>query len=406
MLATDTSYRATITRSLRVSPCYTNSAMEFRRIVIKVGTSTLTGGPENIAPDRVFINSLAAQIAEQRLRGRQVILVTSGAIRAGMSGLGLTERPRTIPEKQAAASVGQGLLMALYADIFANYGIPVGQVLLTQDDLKNRARYINARNTFEALLAGGALPIVNENDTVAIDEIKVGDNDTLAALVSSLVNADGLLLLSDVNGLYDKNPSVFPDARLVARVEALDAETVAMAGGAGSVGGTGGMRTKLSAARIATSSGTAMWIAPGRRAGVIADCLSQTGIAGTYFPPTTARPSARKRWLAWASGVPQGRIIVNACARRALEEQGRSLLPVGIVGTEGEFSKGDLVGVADETGAVFARGLTQYPQHNVALIAGRTTAEVAEILGATTGTTKNPTEVIHRDCLVLLPQGV
>ncbi|MES2461788.1 MAG: glutamate 5-kinase [Armatimonadota bacterium] len=377
--------------------------MEFRRIVIKVGTSTLTGGPENIAPDRVFINSLAAQIAEQRSRGRQVVLVTSGAIRAGMSGLGLKERPRTIPEKQAAASVGQGVLMALYADIFANYGIPVGQVLLTRDDLKNRARYINARNTFEALLAGGALPIVNENDTVAVDEIKVGDNDTLAALVSSLLNADGLLLLSDVEGLYDKNPSVFADARLIARVEALDPETIAMAGGAGSVGGTGGMRTKLAAARIATSSGTAMWIAPGRRVGVIADCLAGDGVAGTYFPASAARPSARKRWLAWASGSPQGTIVVNVCARRALEEQGRSLLPIGIVGTDGHFSKGDLVGIADENGAVFAHGLTQYAQHSVSKIAGCTTAKALEILGVTGVGTKTPAEVIHRDCLVLLP---
>ena len=377
--------------------------MEFRRIVIKVGTSTLTGGPDRIAPDRVFINSLASQIAEQRLRGRQVVLVTSGAIRAGMSGLGLTARPRTIPEKQAAASVGQGLLMALYADIFANYGIPVGQVLLTRDDLKNRARYINARNTFEALLAGGALPIVNENDTVAVDEIKVGDNDTLAALVSSLLNADALLLLSDVEGLYDKNPTVFADARLVAQVDALDAETIAMAGGAGSVGGTGGMRTKLSAARIATSSGTAMWIAPGRRSGVIADCLARNGVAGTYFPPAPARPSARKRWLAWASGEPHGTIVVNVCARRAIEEQGRSLLPIGIVSTEGEFAKGDLVGIADEAGVVFAHGLTQYSRQNVAKIAGSTTAQALELLGLTGGATKLPAEVIHRDCLVLLP---
>ncbi len=379
--------------------------MEFRRIVIKVGTSTLTGGPQNIAPDRVFINSLAAQIAEQRSLGRQVVLVTSGAIRAGMSGLGLTVRPRTIPEKQAAASVGQGILMALYADIFANYGIPVGQVLLTRDDLKNRARYINARNTFEALLAGGALPIVNENDTVAVDEIKVGDNDTLAALVSSLLNADGLLLLSDVEGLYDKNPSVFPDARLIERVDALDAETIAMAGGVGSVGGTGGMRTKLSAARIATGSGTAMWIAPGRRTGVIADCLAHSGVAGTFFPPA-ARPSARKRWLAWASGEPQGTIIVNACARRVLEEHGRSLLPIGIVRTEGEFGKGDLVGIADETGSVFARGIAQYSGSTVARIAGSTTAQVSDILGGTSGAAKTPPEVVHRDCLVLLPHGV
>jgi glutamate 5-kinase len=206
-------------------------------------------------------------------------------------------------------------------------------------------------------------------------------------------------------GLYDKNPGVFPDARLIERVEALDADTIAMAGGAGSVGGTGGMRTKLSAARIATASGTAMWIAPGRRAGVIADCLGHNGVAGTFFPPT-ARPSARKRWLAWASGEPHGTIVVNTCARRVLEEQGRSLLPIGIVRAEGEFTEGDLVGIADETGAVFARGITHYSGSTVARIAGSTTAQAAAILGGSPGAAKTPAEVIHRDCLVLLPHGV
>ncbi|MBC8103257.1 MAG: glutamate 5-kinase [Cytophagales bacterium] len=378
--------------------------MQFRRIVVKVGTSTLTGGGESTLPDRVFINSLAAQIAEQRQRGRQVTLVTSGAIRAGMSGLKLTHRPRTIPEKQAAASVGQGVLMARYADVFANYGIAVGQVLLTRDDLRSRARYVNARNTFEALLAAGALPIVNENDTVATDEIKVGDNDTLAALVSSLLDADALLLLSDVAGLFDRDPTAFPDARLVERVAALNAETLAMAGGIGSAGGTGGMRTKLAAARIATSSGAAMWIAQGRRPGVISDCLDQVSGAGTYFAPAAStRPSARKRWLAWASGEPRGTVVVNLCARRVLEEEGRSLLPVGVVRAEGDFSPGDLVAVADETGAVFARGLTQYSRQSVASIAGCATTAVAGALGQAGGGSQTPVEVIHRDCLVLLP---
>ena len=369
-----------------------------RRIVLKVGTSTLTGGAA-LGPDRVFINALAAQIAAERARDRQVVLVTSGAIRAGMGGLRMTEKPRTIPEKQAAASVGQGLLMALYADIFANYGIPVGQVLLTRDDLRSRVRYVNARNTLEALIAAGALPIVNENDTVAIDEIKVGDNDTLAALVTSLIDADGLILLSDVDGLYDKNPTVFPDARRIKRVERLDANTRAMAGGVGSAAGTGGMRTKLAAAQIATSSGAAMWIANGRQPGVITSCLDGDGSIGTYFAPAKSRPSARKRWLAWASGAPSGTVVVNLCARRALEEEGRSLLPVGVVGTTGTFAAGDLIGVADEAGQTFARGLARYDRDDVTRIAGVATPGLAAALGRDDVPYD---EVVHRDYLALI----
>lgn len=370
-----------------------------KRIVIKVGTSTLTGGT-GTGPDRVFINALAAQIAGQRLAGRQVVLVSSGAIQAGMVRLGIREKPRTIPGKQAAASVGQGVLMGLYADIFANYAIPVGQVLLTQDDLRHRARYVNARNTFEALFSNGALPIVNENDTVATEEIRVGDNDTLAALVTSLLDADGLLLLSDVAGLYDKNPSEFPDARLIECVERMDATIRAMGGGAGTPGGTGGMRTKLSAAAIATGSGAAMWIAHGRRANVISDCLSGMSGVGTYFRPAPQRPSARKRWLAFASGVPKGTIVVNPCARRALEEEGRSLLPVGIVGVQGHFDIGDLVAVTDEAGVTFARGLSQYNAADTRKVIGIPTS----LLTTTLGTTPPAQEVIHRDSLVLLPE--
>jgi glutamate 5-kinase len=310
----------------------------------------------------------------------------------------MTAKPRTIPEKQAAASVGQGLLMALYADIFANYGIPVGQVLLTRDDLRSRARYVNARNTLEALLAASALPIVNENDTVAIDEIKVGDNDTLAALVTSLIDADGLILLSDVDGLYDRNPTLFPDARRIERVEQVDAATRAMAGGAGSPGGTGGMRTKLAAAQIATGSGAAMWIANGRQPNVVAACLDSTDATGTYFAPAASRPSARKRWLAWASGTPTGTVVVNVCARRALEEQGRSLLPVGVVGATGTFASGDLVGISDESGVTFARGLARYSSDNVRRIAGVSTSAIAQALGLDDAPFD---EVVHRDYLVL-----
>jgi glutamate 5-kinase len=369
-----------------------------KRIVVKVGTSTLTGGG-NGAPDRVYINTLASQIAEQRAAGIQIILVTSGAIRAGMGTLGLTTRPRTIPEKQAAASVGQGALMHLYADVFANYGIPVGQVLLTRDDLRHRTRYVNARNTLEALLAAEALPIVNENDTVATEEIRVGDNDTLAALVTSLVDADALLLLSDVNGLYDRNPVLHPDAKLIPRIERIDAHVREMAGGAGTPGGTGGMRTKIAAAEIATGSGAALWIANGRRPHVLADCINGVEDAGTYFTPLSVRPSARKRWLAWASGEPRGAVTVNTCARRALEEEGRSLLPVGIVGARGTFASGDLVAVEDEAGTIFARGITRYAADDIRRVAGLPTKALAAALNRENDPRE---EVIHRDSLVLM----
>ncbi|GAB4469400.1 MAG: glutamate 5-kinase [Armatimonadaceae bacterium] len=366
--------------------------------MIKVGTSTLTG--DEAGPDRVYINALAAQIATERQAGRQVTLVTSGAIRAGMARLNLREKPRTIPGKQAAASVGQGALMSIYADIFANYGIPVGQVLLTQDDLRHRDRYVNARNTFEALFASGVLPIVNENDTVATDEIRVGDNDTLAALVTSLIEAQVLILLSDVAGLFDKNPSRYADATLIEQVSRIDDSIRAMAGGAGTVTGTGGMQTKLTAAEIATGSGAAMWIAQGRRKNVIADCLAGASGVGTYFAPAEKRPSARKRWLAWASGKPRGTIVVNVCARRALEEEGRSLLPVGMVTAQGNFAPGDLVAVADEAGETFARGLTRYSAEDALRLAGVPTHRLAEILGVPA----TPEELIHRDSLVLLSE--
>lgn len=373
-----------------------------KRIVVKVGTSTLTGGGATAGPDRVYINSLAAQIAAQRLAGRQVVLVTSGAIQAGMSRLGMTERPRTIPEKQAAASVGQSALMERYADVFANYAVTVGQVLLTRDDLRVRARYINARNTFEALLSLGALPIVNENDTVATDEIRVGDNDSLAALVASLVSADALLLLSDVDGLFDKNPSFYSDARLLADVARVDESVRAMAsGGAGTSAGTGGMRTKLAAAEIATGSGTTMWIANGRRENVLADCLAGVIGAGTRFAPQPRRPSALRRYLAFAD-EPRGAIIVNARARHALEEQGRSLLPVGVTGARGDFAPGDLVTVEDETGHVFARGVARYGAADVRRIAGQGTGTLAAALGVKESAPPPPAEVIHRDQLALL----
>ncbi|MBC8141875.1 MAG: glutamate 5-kinase [Armatimonadetes bacterium] len=362
-----------------------------KRLVVKVGTSTLTH-PATGAIDRVFVNALAAQIAAQIAGGREIILVSSGAVGAGAARLGLPERPQSLPQKQAAASVGQGVLMGLYADIFANYGIAVGQVLLTRDDFSVRSRYLNARNTFAALRGYGAIPIVNENDTVATDEIKVGDNDTLAALVASLTDADALVILSDIAGLFDKNPVANPDAKLVETVPKLDAAIWQMAGGAGTPGGTGGMRTKLAAARIATASGIALFIAHGRRPDVLADCVNRVPGAGTYFAPAVKRPAAKKRWLVW-SGEPTGTLHVNVCARRVLEDEGRSLLPVGVTGVSGAFAAGEIVRIClHETGEEFGRGVVRFDAATCERFAGT---------GAGAKDVAAPGELIHRDEMAL-----
>lgn len=361
------------------------------RLVIKVGTSTLTHGSG--PPDESVIADLAAQLAAQRRMGRQVILVSSGAIRAGMARLGLTGRPRAIPQKQAAAAVGQGLLMETYARAFAPHGLTVAQILLTRDDLRERGRYVNARNTFAALLQMGVVPIVNENDTVAVDEIKFGDNDTLAALVASLIEADDLLLLSDVAGLYDRDPSRFADARLIPVVEQIDAALEAAAGGTRSPVGTGGMTTKLAAARICQDTGVRLIIADGRRPAVVADALA--GRCGTRFVPRPARLRPRQRWLAFG-GAPRGTVTVNDGARSRLTAEGKSLLPAGVTDASGAFSPGDLVRLSGPDGLPFASGIVRYSRDELEKIQGRRTSEIAEILGVTRGD-----EVVHRDDLVL-----
>ena len=361
------------------------------RIVIKLGTSTLTqgGGP----PDADFIADLAGQVARQQAQGRDVILVSSGAIRAGMARLNLVGRPRTIPQKQAAAAVGQGRLMQTYAEAFDVHDIPVAQILLTRDDLRDRTRYLNARNTFAALLRARAVPIVNENDTVAVDEIKFGDNDTLAALVASLIEADALLLLSDVAGLYDRDPTQFSDARLIPVVEAIDRRVELLAGGVRTSVGTGGMATKIQAAKICAGSGVRMTIADGRRANVIADALS--GDCGTLFLPKEAPLRARQRWIAYGV-VPKGTVTVNDGAKQSLVDEGKSLLPVGVTHVSGHFRAGELVRLVDSHGHAFAQGFVNYAHDDLSHIKGCRTDEIVPLLGA-----KPADEVIHRDNLVL-----
>ncbi len=363
-----------------------------RRVVVKVG-SGLIADPTH-GPDPTRIGPLAAELAQMMRAGVQVALVTSGAIAAGTARLGLGARPRSIPEKQAAAAVGQAALVWHYEQACASHGVRVAQVLLTQEDVSHRARYLNARNTLMTLLAFKVLPVVNENDTVAVEEIKVGDNDNLAALVAALIDADLLVLLSDIDGLYTGDPRRDPDARRIERVDAVTPEMEARAGAGGPLG-TGGMVTKLQAAQKAMAAGIPMVIADGRHPPVLRAVLRGEPV-GTFFAPRTDRLAARKRWIAFALPV-QGTIEVDAGARRALVERGKSLLPSGVVKVVGEFAAGDAVGVRDDAGREFARGIVSCDARELELVRGAKTAEIERLLGY-----RVTDEVIHRDNLVIL----
>ncbi|OLE39859.1 MAG: glutamate 5-kinase [Candidatus Rokubacteria bacterium 13_1_20CM_2_70_7] len=328
--------------------------------------------------------------------GREVVLVTSGAIMAGMARLALAERPRSIPEKQAAAAVGQSALMWQYEIAFAPHGITVGQVLLTAHDIGDRTRYLNARNTLLTLLRLGVLPIVNENDTVAVEEIKVGDNDNLSALVASLIDADLLVLLTDVDGLYTDDPSVSAAARKLDTVESVTDEIAGMVWDRAGRVSVGGMATKLEAAQKTAASGIPMVIANGAASGVLGRVLAGEPV-GTYFAPKADRLTARKRWIAFAV-PPQGRLTVDAGALRALTQQGRSLLPSGVVDVEGDFTAGEVVAVVSETdGKEVGRGLVNFDAAELKKIRGVKTREIEARLGY-----RSVDEVIHRDNLVIL----
>jgi glutamate 5-kinase len=363
-----------------------------RRIVVKVGSNLVTSHGLGGDPDR--IERLAADVAVVR-QDREIALVSSGAIATGMARLGLAERPRSIREKQAAAAVGQSALMWQYEIAFKRHGIAVGQVLLTAQDIGDRTRYLNARNTLLALLGFGVVPIVNENDTVAVEEIKVGDNDNLSALVASLIEADLLVLLTDVDGLYTADPARHAGATKLDTVEAITDEILAMAGTHDGAVSVGGMATKLQAAQKAAASGVPMIIASGREPGMLARILSGEAV-GTCFVPKADRLGARKRWIAFAA-PPQGRLAVDAGAVRALTRQGRSLLPSGVTEVEGEFGAGDVVSVVDGERREFARGLVNFDAEELRRIRGVRTQDIEARLGY-----KSVDEVIHRDNLVIL----
>ncbi|MFD5654357.1 glutamate 5-kinase [Streptomyces sp. NPDC127039] len=363
---------------------------EARRIVVKVGSSSLTTAAGGLDADRV--DALVDVLAKVRGADKEVVLVSSGAIAAGLAPLGLRRRPTDLARQQAAASVGQGLLVARYTASFARYGVRVGQVLLTSDDMSRRAHHRNASRTLDKLLAMGAFPIVNENDTVATDEIRFGDNDRLAALVAHLVRADLLVLLSDVDGVYDGDPSRPGTSRLAEVRDMADLAGVDI-GSAGKAGvGTGGMVTKVEAARIAAAAGIPVVLTSAVHA---ADALAG-GDTGTYFHATGRRSADRLLWLQHAS-APQGALVLDDGAVRAVVEGRKSLLPAGIAGVEGDFAAGDPVELLDGTGRAVARGLVNFDAKEMPRLIGRSTRELARELGPA-----YEREVVHRDDLVIL----
>jgi glutamate 5-kinase len=368
-----------------------------KRLVVKVGTGTLTDRHGRF--DRENCARLAAELAEIA-RGRTVVLVSSGAVALGAERLGLVRakgKPWDIPTKQACAAVGQPHLMAAWGEALGAHRVETGQVLLTADDLASRKRFLNARRTFEKLLDAGVVPVVNENDTVAVDEIKVGDNDTLAGLVAGCVEADVVVMLTDVEGLYDRDPAE-PGATLLHDVPRITAEVERIAGGAGSERSVGGMATKVKAARRLSAQGVATALLSGRRPGALAALLGGERV-GTLFAPGAERLSSRKGWLA-AAAKGKGLIVVDPGARRALVEQGRSLLPSGVRAVEGGFGVGDPVDIAVDRGRPFARGLAGYGADEVRRIAGMKTSEIERALGY-----KYLDEIVHRNDLVLLETG-
>jgi glutamate 5-kinase len=364
-----------------------------RRVVVKIGSSLLTNAGAGL--DRTAIADWTRQIAELRARNVEVLVVSSGAIAEGMKRLGWSRRPHAVNELQAAAAVGLMGLVLMWESCFSERGLHTAQVLLTHDDLGDRRRYLNARTTLKSLVALGVVPVINENDTVVVDEIRFGDNDTLGALVTNLIEADALVILTDQKGLFSADPRKHPDARLVERGTAGDAALDAMAGGAGSAIGSGGMLTKLHAARRAARSGAHTAIAWGREADVLLRLFSGEAI-GTLLAAGTAPVAARKQWLA-DHLKPSGRITLDAGAVRALVADGKSLLAIGATAVDGAFERGEVVSVAGPDGREIARGLVNYGAAETARILRKPTSEIEAVLGYIA-----EPELIHRDNLVIL----
>ena len=364
-----------------------------RRLVVKIGSSTLTAGGDRLSRPQML--ELVRQVAHLHQQGADVVIVTSGAMVTGREVLGFPKGRKDIPFKQVLAAVGQVRLMQVWDQLFSLYGLVVAQTLLTREDLADRQRYLNARNTLLALIERRVVPIVNENDVVGVDEIKIGDNDNLSALVSNLIDADLLVLLTDIAGLYTADPRHDPAATLIPEVREVSAAIEALAGKAGSDRGTGGMVTKLQAAKLATESGTAVVIADGGVRDVLERLVAGEAI-GTRFVPSDSQVESRKRWI--ISGLAsRGEVMVDNGAALALLSGGKSLLPAGITGVNGHFERGDTITIKDSGGRKLACGVANYSAADMARIRGLRSAEIEPILGFEYGE-----EAIHRNNLVLL----
>ncbi|MBU1061309.1 MAG: glutamate 5-kinase [Candidatus Omnitrophica bacterium] len=359
-----------------------------KRIVIKVGTSVLTS--KDLMLNKAWIKGFAGQISILMKQGREVIVVSSGAIAAGMYLLGLRKRPRSLPEQQACAALGQGYLIKTYEDFFKKHNFHVAQILLTWEDVRERRRYLNAENTLHTLLSKHAVPVINENDTVAVDEIKFGDNDKLSALVANLAGADLLIMLTDVDGLC-----VGGTGKCVDTVKQIDSQVEKSASGTDKEGSLGGMKTKLEACKIAMSSGVYCVVANGNRKGVLLKILEGEKI-GTIFIPQKNKMQARKRWIAY-NAKEQGKVIVDCGAKEALAKKNKSLLACGIKEVVGDFAYGDVITIADSDGVEFAKGLSNYSAADLKKIKGMGTKEAEKIIKQ--GFYQ---EVVHRDNLVIL----
>ena len=371
------------------------SLREAKRIVVKVGTSTLAYGPGRM--NLYNIEHLVRGLVDMANEGREMILVSSGAIAAGLGRLGMTEKPDSIPEKQAIAAVGQGMLMHIYEKFFAEYGKVAAQVLLTRENSVRHNQYIHSRDALCAMLAMGAIPVINENDAVTVDEIKIGDNDQLSATVATLVDADALIILSDIDGLYTANPATHPEAEIIHEVPEITPDIERLAGGAGSSMGTGGMMTKIEAAKVAMNAGVTMVIAPGARDHVLRDVLNGEEI-GTLFPAKESHLRLRKSWIAFGKRI-EGDLVVDRGCEKAMRQCGSSLLAAGIVSADGEFTRGSTVRVLTKNGQEIARGIVNYGRAELMDLIGRQTKDFPEALLQEDGFRE---EVIHRDNMVLM----
>jgi len=367
-----------------------------KKILIKVGSAVLTGSD---GLDIKIIDSLVQEISDLVRQGYSVVLVTSGAIVSGKQRMNITGKLKSMPEKQAAAAIGQGRLMRVYAKSFEKNGHYVAQILLTLSDLSDRQRYLNIRNTLSTLTEWGAIPIINENDTVAVDEIKFGENDNLAAMIANIIEADLFINLTSTDGLYDGNPAQFKKAKLIPLVREFTEEIESAATEDTSSSGTGGMKSKVLAAKKVTSIGIPCIIASGKKKKVLADIMAGKQI-GTLFLPMADRLNSKKYWIAFTLR-PRGKLIIDDGAKKALLEKGKSLLPSGIIDVEGDFDLGDPVSCVSREGTILAKGLVNFSSAEISKIKGLKTSQISQVLGH-----KDYDEVIHRDNLAITKQNL